>query len=304
MKHEFSYEDKVMGCDLRVSLIMKDEAQANAAYARMKHLAHAYDAQFSRFIEDSELSRLNQAGEMQVSPECMAVLILGRELYRKTDKAFNPLVDISRFGYDADIKEVRGAEREPRPGTRPYNVDFSSVRINEANRVVTLQKGQHIDVGGYLKGYVAELLCDEAPRGAGVIVNLGGDIFTRGSDIDGKPFRFEIENPLASDASVSFAYTDGAIATSGTYKRRWNLGGGQFHHILDASGRKNPDTDVVSATVLAASGHEAEAYATAALVLGAENAGALLAKRGAEYCLIRTDGSFAVSPGFSARVAG
>ncbi len=301
MQHEYIYEDRVMGCTLEVSLVMENETEASRAYARMLALARAYDAQFSRFIEDSELSQLNREGERQVTEECRKVLLLGRELYRATRGAFNPLVDISRFGYDADAVHVLGNERAI-VGTRAaYDIDFSSVRIG-ADGTVSLSEGQRIDVGGYLKGYVAERLCQEALNASGVIVNLGGDIFTRGRDADGSAFIFSIENPLGDGMPVSFAFEDGGIATSGTYKRRWTVGQKPFHHILDESGVRNPATDVVSATVLAATGHEAEGYATAALVLGMESAAHLLGERGAEYFLIRSDGSSVASAGFSRRV--
>lgn len=293
-----------MGCDLSIALVMEHKEDADALHARMLAAARSYDAQFSRFIEESELSKLNRERATEVSAECLAVLMLGRELYRKTDGAFNPLVDISRFGYDADIEEVRGAERVGKGVTSPYDIDFSRVHINATEQTVTLAEGQHIDVGGYLKGYAAERLAALAPQTAGVIVNVGGDIYTRGMDVEGQPFQFEIERPESDEAAATFTYADGSIATSGTYKRRWIRAGTPFHHILDASGRRNPATDIVSATVLGKRGHEAEAYATAALVLGSENAATLLRARGMEFCFIRADGSLIPSPGFSARVTG
>ena len=301
MKQEYSYEDRVMGCDLFVSIVAESEAYADEAYAHMRTMAHAYDAQFSRFMEDSELSRLNEAKDMEVSRECAAVLLVGRELYEKTHGAFNPLVQVSRYGYDADIKDVLLTERGTDESPEPYDTDFASVRIQE-NRVA-LAEGQAVDVGGYLKGYVAERMVELAPLASGVIVNLGGDIYTRGRDQDGNAFQFDIENPRAPHSSITFAYENGGIATSGVHRRLWSRGGIPFHHILDASGTKNPDSDLVSATVLAKRGHDAEAYATAALVLGSKEGEHLLQEQGAEYCLIRDDGTFVVSPSFSARIA-
>ncbi len=301
MMQEFVYEDRIMGCDLSVSLVMADARAANALYDQMRSRAQRYDAQFSRFKEESELSRLNRAGELAVTPEFLAVLKLGFELYEKTERAFNPLVDISRFGYDADIEEVQGTERALTSNAVPYDTDFSSVSIDWERRVVRLAPGQSLDVGGYLKGYVAEKLCHDARSAQGVIVNLGGDIATAGVDAEGAPFQFEVERP-DGHSSIAFTYGDGSIATSGSYRRHWTAGGTPFHHILDASGTQNPDTEVVSATVLSARGHDAEGYATAAFVLGREKAAALLASRGVPYCLILKGGSIAASPDFSRRI--
>lgn len=293
---EFEFHDRVMGCDFSVSLIMANEQEAAARYARMLETARAYDAQFSRFIPESELSRLNATRSLRVSEVLLTVLLLGRELYEKTDGAFNPLVDISRYGYDADIAVVAGSERTLATNT-PYDTDFASVSIDEATRTITLQEGQSLDVGGYLKGYCAERLATLEDGVAGVIVNLGGDMFTRGVDAEGAPFAFEIEHP-SGEVAARFTYADGAIATSGSYKRAWTTEGKAVHHLLDASGRKNPDTDIVSATVLASTGADAEGYATAAFVLGSPRASQFLVSRGAAYYFILKDGSSLMSNGF------
>lgn len=296
MNHEYVFEDMVMGCEFSVALVTQDEIYAQRAYERMRSEARRYDAQFSRFIKESELSRLNILKEMHVSPTCIEVLRVGRELYEKTEGAFNPLVQIARYGYDADIDEVLLTERGNTESSEPYNTDFSSIRITD--RYVYLLPGHMLDVGGYLKGYVAERMTALAPEAYGVIVNLGGDIYTRGRDAQGSAFTFAIEHPHEPNTSISFAYENGAIATSGTYRRVWSRNGVPFHHILDSSGLQNPDSDLISATVLAKRGHDAEAYATAALVLGSKDAGVLLQKNTLEYLCIRHDGTYMVSPLF------
>lgn len=301
MKQEYIYEDTVMGCELSVSLVTDDESYAKEAYTHMLSMARAHDAQFSRFIQDSELSRLNQIKDMLVSDECVAVLRLGRELYEKTNGAFNPLVQVARYGYDTDIESVRLTERGTDESSDPYDINFSLVTI-EQNRVA-LSLGQMVDVGGYLKGYVAERMVALAEKAFGVIVNLGGDIYTRGRDEYNNPFQFDIENPHSPHSSISFTYENGGIATSGVYRRLWSRGGVPFHHILDASGTRNPDSDLISATVLAKRGYDAEAYATAVLVLGSKKGEQLLREGGTEYCLIRDDGTLITSPTFSARIA-
>lgn len=291
---EYHYESKVMGGDMAVSIIAADERIAQNIHEAMQESARAADQRFSRFIAESELSHLNAAKSLVVSDTFMEAFGTAKRLYEETKGAFNPLVDISRFGYDQDIETVRGTERTSATDS-PYNLAFEDIRV-EGN-VITLAEGQRLDFGGFLKGHVAEQIVREASGISGVIVNLGGDLFTCGHDENGNPFEFTVEYPFDENRLLSFSADNRAVATSGSYKRHWLLHGASFHHVLDASGSKNPRTDVLSVTVVAPRGATADAYATAAFVLGSDAGAELLNAHDYEYCFIRTDGAVVSSPG-------
>ncbi|HWU24150.1 MAG TPA: FAD:protein FMN transferase [Candidatus Paceibacterota bacterium] len=294
---EFEYQKRVMGSEANLSIIAEDKAAADATAHTLFAIAENEEARFSRFREESELSKLNRERSRTVSKELMDAILLGRELYRKTGGVFNPLVDISRFGYDADIAAVKDTDRAGgKPA--PYDIDMESIVIDEDAMSVTLQEGQHFDVGGYMKGHTAELMAAAAAHCQGVLVNLGGDIYVRGYDAEGKPFVFVVDDPTDSAATIAFSVTDAGIATSGSYKRHWKLQGTPFFHILDKEGTKNPETEILSATVIAPTGAGSDAFATAALILGPEAGAAFLEKNGCEYCFIHKDGTHTLSRAF------
>jgi thiamine biosynthesis lipoprotein len=295
----YEYEARAMGVTVSATIVAEQRDAADAAWKRMYKEIQDADARFSRFKPDSELSRLNEAGSMEVSRQMREILLLGKELYRKTEGVFTMLADISRFGYDDDIEHVRRRERHASART-PYTTDVSSIVIDEHTSFVSLPAGARVDVGGFLKGHLAEQLAKEA-NVSGTIVNLGGDLYVRGRDEEGEPFTLSLEDPRGGE--LVFVAKDGAIATSGTYRRRWTLDGAPMHHILRADGEGNPVTDLVSATVSAPSGADAEAYSTAAIVLGSVRAERFLTSRGVEYVLIRRDGTMAASPHFVSNTA-
>ncbi|KND47090.1 MAG: thiamine biosynthesis lipoprotein [Parcubacteria bacterium C7867-004] len=294
---EYDYEKKIMGSEASLSIIAPTPAIANAAVVELFEIAENEEARFSRFREESELSRLNRERSCQVSKEFMDAFLLGKELYRTTHGTFNPLVDISRFGYDADIAVVKGTNRIGKE-IASYDTDMESVLVDQETMTISLAEGQNLDFGGYMKGHTAEKMAKAAKGCQGVLVNLGGDIYARGLDAEGKPFIFVIEDPTDAGIDLSFFATNAGIATSGSYNRHWNYLGTPFFHILDASGTKNPATEILSATVIARSGAEADAYATAALILGIKPAERFLEENGCEYCLIGKDGSLTFSGAF------
>ncbi len=294
---EFEYQEYIMGGNVSISLVVGDRAVADAVAARMFARARAADAQFSRFRPESELSLLNQERSRTVSPRFMELFLLGRELHRRSAGIFNPLVDISRFGYDADVRDVKGKDRTGTNPTIPYDIDLDAVEVESSGRI-TLTEGQRLDFGGFLKGHVAEEMAKEAEELSGVIVNLGGDIFTRGTDADGEPFVFAIDHPHDPDADIRFTLRDAAIATSGSYNRYWKYRGKPFFHILDRSGKHNPQTDLISATVIAPRGCDADAFATVAFILGSREGARVLDANGFHYYFIRKDGSTLRSSAF------
>ncbi len=284
---EHIFEDRLMGSDLVVSIVMSSPDMARKEYERAKSLGNDYEKRFSRFLPTSELSRLNDTGVADVSSEFIDVISTGFSLYRDTHGAFNPLVQIARMGYDTSFDTLNGP-REIDHGN--YDVHPTSVSIDEVSRHIVLGTGQRLDVGGYLKGMVAEHMAKSIEGADGIIVNIGGDIYTTGKDENGAPFGFDVYDPVNEQVAVVVPLTDGAIATSGVYRRAWEADGKRVHHILDETGTQNPTSDLVSATIIAEHGHEADAYATVAIVMGSERASRLLRERGLSYVFITHEG--------------
>ena len=152
--------------------------------------------------------------------------------------------------------------------------------------------------------------CDERPGAAGFqrargaaaalsaaglngLVNAGGDLRAAGAAPDDAPFRVGVRNPVKTAqllAEIDLAPGQ-AVATSGTYEQRFQLEGRAVTHLLDPRSGE-PVDDVLSATVLAPTAMEADALATAACVLGGEEALRILgALPGIEALLVTRAGA-------------
>ncbi len=265
---EFEFTERIMGTDLSVSIITKKASNAttlfDASFLRLK----AYEQQFSRFLLTSELSRLNTKRSLVVTPLFLELTLIARRLYEKTGGYFNPLLQIDRFGYSKTYEEVK--QMQQTKNLAPYNIDFSLVLINTDTRRITLTSDMRLDFGGFLKGHLAEMeakqIGEEGTDVRGVIVNIGGDIHTQGTDDEGKPFVFEIKNPVQGPP-ITVPLQNKSLATSGTYNRTWIADMTPMHHILARDGIQNPESDIVSASVIHEHGADAEAYAKALLSL-------------------------------------
>lgn len=267
---EYSYSQKRFGTTATISLVMESAVQAEQIIQAGFALLATYEARFSRFLPDSELSSLNSKKELVVSDEFFLILKLSYDLYKKTGGIFNPLVQVARAGYNAPFGEIKNTPQKNIGGI--YNIDFNSVYFDDVTKKVILQSEQKIDFGGILKGYLAEKISKgistKNPQCQGNIVNLGGDIHTEGVDETGRPFKFMIYNPN-NDTEIPILLSDTSLATSGTYSRTWQTFAGPMHHILGPDGIKNSDSDLISASVIHKNGAVAEAMAKVFLVIGA-----------------------------------
>ncbi|MFA6227073.1 MAG: FAD:protein FMN transferase [Candidatus Paceibacterota bacterium] len=289
---EFEYKGKAMGTDFSIAIVCDSKGLADKLADEAEKEIWDYEKLFSRFLPESELSRLNKEKEIVVSETFMKVALASRELFFLTDGIFNPLFQIERLGYDKDFNRLDIISIKK--NIEEYNTDFTSTVFDEKESIIILQKGQKLDFGGFLKGYLAEILCKEIKSSSkeigGVIVNIGGDLYTQGLDANGKEFVFEIYNPITKKDDILISIYNQALATSGTYKRNWKNGNLTIHHILDISGIQNPDTGVVSASIISDSGAKSEAFAKVFISVGPKEAQKILKDDKMKYIIIKSDG--------------
>ena len=262
MQKEFEWNGKAMGTEYSVAIICDESKVAETIYREIEKDIQEYEKTFSRFIPTSELSIINENKKMIVSSTFLEVTKKAYDLFVKTKGIFNPLVQISRLGYNKRFVDLENETKVDNDTL--YDIDFSTVIIDEETSYIELQGGQKLDYGGFLKGFLAEKLAKKIKNYnagiTGVIVNLGGDIYTLGHDENQNKFTFNIHNPVLPNQVIDIELENQSLATSGTYKRTWKSGGEIVHHILNQNGDKNPDTEIVSVSVIHPCGAKAEAY--------------------------------------------
>ena len=131
-----------------------------------------------------------------------------------------------------------------------------------------------VDLSSIAKGYavdaIAELLHEQGFLN--YMVEIGGEVRAAGTRDDGKPWRIGVEKPDLERRTVHaiVELKDQALATSGDYRNFREFEGQRVSHIIDPqTGRPLPYRGW-SVTLLAPTCLEADALATALLVMGEE----------------------------------
>ena len=257
----------------------------------------AIDLACSRFRPDSELTMLNRAGgrRQPVSPLFAEAIAVALRAAAATDGDVDPTCGQSlvRLGYDRDFAQLASRWRAPAGPVRPVPAGgWQRVDLDRADLTVRLPAGVHLDLGATAKALAA----DRAARtismatGAGVLVNLGGDIAVAGLP-PAAGWRVEIvADPADGGRRPVIALRDGGLATSSTGSRAWRRGAQMLHHILDPRTGRSADSCWTAVSVAAATCVDANSASTAAIIRSAAAPG-WLTSLGLPARLVGTDGT-------------
>jgi thiamine biosynthesis lipoprotein len=266
-------------------------AEVDRAERAVRALFGEWESTLSRFRPDSELSRLNaRAGTpVAVSPLLFEVVAAALAAARATGGAFDPtlLPDLVRLGYDrtfADLPVDSAARRNRAFGGGRWR----GIRLDRARRTILLPPDTALDLGGIAKGMAVDAALEELTIPT-ALVDAGGDLAVRGAPPGRRSWRLAVEG-----SREPVALRRGALATSGSTRRRWLQDGVVRHHLIDPRTGEPAVSGVLSATVAAATCRQAEVAATAAFVLGPAEGAALLERHGLAGLLVRPRGIDAV----------
>src|SRR3954447_16916959 len=254
---------RAMGTDCHV-IVVGDDTLLDVAQQRVDEL----ERRWSRFIADSEISRLNAATgrPLAVSDDTRLLVERAVEAWRLTGGGFDPTVlrAVEAAGYTESFELF--ADGSPVSVGRPAPVGrVGCTDIELAGNTVRLPDGVGFDPGGIGKGVAAALVVDEvlAAGADGVCVNLGGDLRVAGESPVGA-WTVALEHAWSHGPVALLGLRSGAMATSTTLHRRWTVEGGESrHHLIDPSTGEPSTTDITQATVIADEAWVAEVMAKA-----------------------------------------
>ena len=295
---ELTDTQRALGGNATIGLVLDSALPARKLQNKLWRTVFQFEKQFSRFLPSSELSLFNASAGIKtpVSDAFAAVLKTAQEVATQTDGLCNPFVlpALQRAGYVHSAAE--GYQNDPAPDySERHVVDVSKLELGDGWARIPF--GTAIDIGGFGKGYLADMLGAIArEEGAvGYWIELSGDIATYGHDAASQPITIAVQ---AADASATGRYLvvcpeePFAVATSGTFKRAAHAKSMKEHHIIDPRTSQPAETDMLLATICAHSATAADVFASCALIVGSEQAPTWLKVHGShEYLLQWRDNS-------------
>ena len=262
--------------------------------AAIDSLLREIDFSLSGYNRNSLLSRYNAGEEIVPDRHFSEVRALSERYREETGGAFDaaaaPLFDIWGFGFTADSL----------PGPERIAAALAACKEEKVLNFNAIAQGYSCDV-------VAAYLYSIGIRD--MLVDIG-EIFCAGRNPAGSGWTIGVDNPVdgndtpGRDIRGVWQSDGGAcgIVTSGNYRKFYIRDGRKYAHTIDPRTGYPVTHDLLSATVVAPTAAEADALATACMVLGPERARELiLSREGIEGYLICGSGSW-MSDGFAAQI--
>jgi thiamine biosynthesis lipoprotein len=255
------------------------------------------DRHLSNWNPHSEISRFNAGnGTDWVPASAMLLRLLSttQSVSRATDGAFDvtvaPLVRAWGFGTNATERVASPSDADLERLRR--SVGYRKLELREAPPALRkVDPELHVDLDGVAPGLAVDLIAERLERlGAGnYLVELGGEVRARGRSHSGRPWRIAVEAPLPGERRpFAIVELDGrAVSTSGDYRDFREVDGRRVSHTIDPRSGTPVTHGLTSVTVIHSSAAEADAWATALMVLGPESGLALAEQNGLAALFIR-----------------
>jgi thiamine biosynthesis lipoprotein len=286
-------------------------AAREAARAAIEAELGTVDRLMSTWRDDSEISRFNRlpVGEaMPLSAEAREVLEEALRVSAVSDGAFDvtvaPLVRAWGFGSGGRMPRLPDEEEIERLRAR---VGRDAIVLDEVTGSIRKARGGvECDLSAIAPGFASDRIAAALVRlgHRHALVDVGGEIRAVGERAPGRPWRVAVAAPDGGRPGVRVALRDGALATSGDYRDFWvDETGGRHGHVLDPRSGRPLTHDLASVSVVRPTAMEADALATALLVLGWEDGRTHAAREGwAAHFVRRRGADFEVfsTPGFAA----
>jgi len=245
---------------------------------RIDSILEAFDMSLSSYEQGSIISRVNRNERVAADSLFKVVFRESARVYQLTGGAFDitlgPVIDAWGFGpgepaqvdsslVDSLLNYV-GMDKVDLRGDSVVK-SIPEVKLN----VNAIAQGFAVDV---VSGFLEGLGCTN------YLVEIGGEIRTRGKNPKGSFWRIGVDRPEfgnmvpGSQMQAIINMHDRSLATSGNYRKFYEKDGVRITHSIDPATGYPKASRLLSATVLAPECMTADAYATACMVMGLEKA--------------------------------
>lgn len=258
----------------------RDERQRNFKPA-IDSVLTDIDKCLSLYRHDSEISQFNRTQTHRFrSPYFYPVLQKAAEVFRTTNGAMDPTVMPLVEAYGFGTKKVSQ--------TGYINVDSLRQLVGfgyilfDSTSVSTRKPNVRLDLNSIAQGYTVDVIARflETKGIEQYMVEIGGEVRTRGRKSDTQAWTIGIENPLhPSQLHTTMKLTNRAMTTAGNYRNRYEQNGQVFSHIINPKTGLMEQRTILSVTVFADDAITADGYDTAFFVMGLEATKRFLATR-------------------------
>lgn len=228
----------------------------------------------SPFEEKSIVSKINSNEEVELDDYFVKVYLEAKRISILTDGAYDitigPLVNEWGFG----TKERGREPSKERIDSIMQYVGFEKVAFMH-DHIEKRHPEMKLDFSSIAKGYAVDKVAEylSSMGSENYLIDIGGEVKAKGVNATGKSWKVGISTPTELNLDNSKVHEiltihNKSLATSGNYRNYYEQDGKRYAHTIDPRKGYPVQHSLLSATILAESCMEADAVATACMVMG------------------------------------
>lgn len=242
----------------------------------VSQLLAEFDSSLSNYIPSSTISKINNNEDVIADSLFVDFFETSKKIYDISGGAFDisvgPIVNAWGFGWKSgnvpdstqidSLQQIIGFNKLSLVNGQLIKQDSRMQLVSNA-----IAQGQSVDI-------VSRYL--EALGIKNYLVEIGGELKAKGVNANGVAWRIGIDRPDVLNVVESrqtqtvIEVNNQAVATSGNYRKFREINGKRFSHTINPATGYPVNHSLLSSTVIAPSCAEADALATAFMVLGLE----------------------------------
>jgi len=267
---------KKFGTEVDFQIVVADDSQISQAENNLEQAAEKceeIEKIFSRFKQDSELTKINSSlgTYFQASAQMLVVAKLALEYCEKTQGYFDPRIigELEQAGYANDFQQIGITKLSEKSREVDFKKQLEKDLIIKDGGVTFFER---MDFAGVVKGFTTDMIV-EFFKDCGwknFLVDCGGDMFFVGKDKNDNTWYIDIEGIAYQNLMLQLDQQ--GIATSGIGKRKWEIEGRRFHHLVNPKKLAQYSFELKSVTVVAESTCQADVWAKTLFIMGSAGA--------------------------------
>lgn len=247
---------------------------------------YAVNKSVSTYIPNSDISKIN-AGDSTIVVDAIfkEVFRISEIVHANSKGYFDPTIGVLRNAYGfGDVQGIQIMDKKVLDSLMNY-IGFEKVSLSEKGTVIKARSEIYLDFNAVAKGYGIDCLGRylESKGVENYLIELGGEILAKGNNKSkNRPWVVGIESVNSDIEDRNFQNSikleNVGMASSGNYRkfRIDSISGKKYVHTINPLTGSAEQSDITSATVVAATCGLADAYATALMALGLEKSIELL----------------------------
>ena len=282
----YEVEGKGGSVAYRVKYISADSTDLKPA---IDSLVKVVDHSISSYNKESIVAKINQGlVATKANDHFKRAFATAQKVWKESGGFYDPTIGVlvKAWGFGKElIQPVSKLPTERQIDSLKRYVGFEKVHISDDDYVKKQNPAIQLDLTSVLRGYTADVISDFL-KSKGIenfSVKVDGQTIVEGKDVvNNTPWKVEAEDPyeLNDDyKEVILHLNNESVSTDENYRRVWIDGNGKrFVHIINPFTGYPMTGEMLSATVIAKTAVESDAYSTMFMIIGLEKSKEFLAK--------------------------